>query len=123
MQWYKEFYQKDEFDYGRYAVIEKVSNKLIGICGFIPSVLDDTIYPELSYRFAKAYWGQGLATEAACALRDYARDVLKLKEIISMIEPANVASIRVAEKVGLQFWQHRLVYTNIPANIYRLQFR
>lgn len=47
--------------------------------------------------------GGGLATEAAAACRDYARDVLKIERLIAIIHPDNTSSQRVAEKVGLAF--------------------
>jgi RimJ/RimL family protein N-acetyltransferase len=42
-----------------------------------------------------------LATEAAAACRDYARDVLKVDRLIAIIDPRNQPSQRVAEKLGL----------------------
>jgi RimJ/RimL family protein N-acetyltransferase len=44
-----------------------------------------------------------LATEAAAACRDYARDVLKIERLIAIIHPGNTSSQRVAEKLGLAF--------------------
>jgi ribosomal-protein-alanine N-acetyltransferase len=47
-----------------------------------------------------AFWGSGYATEAAIACRDHAFTELGRERIISLIEPNNLASIRVAEKIG-----------------------
>ena len=55
---------------------------------------------ELGYTFDPAVWGQGYATEAACRVRDYARDVLRLSYVISAILPSNASSRRVAERSG-----------------------
>jgi ribosomal-protein-alanine N-acetyltransferase len=44
---------------------------------------------------------QGLATEAARAVRDHAFDHLQLPRVISLIHPDNIASRRVAEKNGM----------------------
>jgi RimJ/RimL family protein N-acetyltransferase len=52
---------------------------------------------------AKAYWGLGLGTEAARGIRDYAFDHLGLTRLICLIDHANFASIRVAEKIGMRF--------------------
>ena len=41
--------------------------------------------------------------EAARAVRDYAFDTLCLERLIAIIDPANVASIRVAEKLGMRY--------------------
>ena len=55
---------------------------------------------ELGYTFDPAVWGQGYATEAACCVRDYARDVLGLSSVISAILPQHARSRRVAERAG-----------------------
>ena len=48
------------------------------------------------------FWNQGYATEAACAVRDYAFTTLRLPRLVSLVRPGNRASARVAEKVGLK---------------------
>jgi len=50
-------------------------------------------YIELAYRFDKAYWDQGLATEAAMAIRNYVFDQLPLDQLISIIHVENKASL------------------------------
>jgi RimJ/RimL family protein N-acetyltransferase len=73
---------------------------------------------EIGYLFLRKLWGQGLATEAARACRDYAVNRLGHTRLISLIDPGNLASRRVAEKVGMSRekeivkWNKRLcVYT------------
>ncbi len=56
---------------------------------------------ELGYDLRSDYWGRGLATEAACAVRDLAFADLQLKRLVSLIRVGNLASRRVAEKVGM----------------------
>jgi len=56
--------------------------------------------PELAWTLARAHWNKGYATEAAAAFRDWAFATLKMPRLISIIDPANVPSIRVAEKIG-----------------------
>lgn len=56
---------------------------------------------EVGYHVRTALQGRGLATEAAAACRDYARDVLGLKWLIAIIDPCNRPSQRVAEQLGL----------------------
>jgi RimJ/RimL family protein N-acetyltransferase len=55
---------------------------------------------EIGWRFGRDAWGNGYATEAALAVRDWARDEFGLERLISLIHPENHASIRVAEKLG-----------------------
>jgi RimJ/RimL family protein N-acetyltransferase len=64
-------------------------------------VIDGREEVELGYRLIRSRWGKGLATEAAIATVHYAFEVLKLPRLISIIEPENHRSIRVAEKCGL----------------------
>ena len=47
-------------------------------------------------------WGQGYASEAARCVFDYARDVLRLPRVISVIHPENVRSLRLAQRFGVQ---------------------
>jgi RimJ/RimL family protein N-acetyltransferase len=49
----------------------------------------------------KEYWGKGIGTEAANICVDFARTDLKIKKLIALIVPENIASIRVAEKLGM----------------------
>ena len=63
--------------------------------------IDGTAEVELGYDFRSDYWGRGLATEAASAVRDFAFTQLGLSRLISLIRPENVASRRVSEKVGM----------------------
>jgi RimJ/RimL family protein N-acetyltransferase len=57
---------------------------------------------ELAWGLASRYWGRGYATEAARAVRDWAYRERGLERLISMIEPANLRSARVAERLGAQ---------------------
>ena len=87
---------------GMLAVIEKVTRDLIGYVGL--SRFPNRCGPneaELGFRLARPYWGRGYATEAARGVCGYARDRLLLPRIIAIIDPDNVASVRVVEKIGM----------------------
>lgn len=90
--------------FGPYAVVERQAQGVIGYCGlfFFPDI-NGQQEVEIGYRLARAAWGQGYATEAAGAVRDFAFNVLGLKRLIAMIDPSNTASIRVAEKIGMHY--------------------
>jgi RimJ/RimL family protein N-acetyltransferase len=68
---------------------------------------------EVGYRLARAFWGRGLATEAAEAVRDYAFRVLALPRLVAIIDPRNRPSIRVAEKTGLWYEKEVLFRGNL----------
>jgi ribosomal-protein-alanine N-acetyltransferase len=86
-----------------WPVLEKLSGRLIGHCGFIEKTVDDEAEIELIYVLASDSWGKGYATEAASALRDYAFHQLGLRRIISLIDAENAPSARVAKKIGMEF--------------------
>lgn len=88
--------------FGNWAVLEKESGQLIGICGLRRQVVDDIAQPEISYRFNANHHGKGYATEAVRAVRDFAFNSLSMDRVISIIEPQNLASVRVACKNGMQ---------------------
>jgi RimJ/RimL family protein N-acetyltransferase len=86
--------------FGFWAVTLKASGKVIGYCGFM--VLEGTSEIELAYGLAKSHWGSGLATEAARACLRCGFAEMKLERIVAVVNPLNVASQRVLEKLGMK---------------------
>ena len=85
----------------RWKLLEKFSGAFIGFCG--AAMWRDRPHPEIGWWLARAWWGRGLATEAAReALRD-AFERVGLERVISVAMPTNLASRRVMEKLGLEF--------------------
>ena len=103
---------QNEYGYGLFSIILKETGELIGDCGL--EQMEDQGAAELGYDFRSDFWNQGYATEAACAVRDYAFDVVKLPRLISLIRVGNLSSKRVAEKVGMaladEFIRHGIPY-------------
>lgn len=90
-----------EFGYGLFSIIHKTTGLLIGDCGLEQMEVEGMRAAELGYDIRSDYWNQGIATEAAAAVRDYAFNVLRLPRLISLIRVGNLASKRVAEKTGM----------------------
>lgn len=88
---------------GLWATISKPTNQFIGRCGLLPWTIDGQDEVEVAYTIAPSHWGQGLATEAAQAILNYGFEQLGLTRLVCLIDEANVASIRVAEKIGMAF--------------------
>jgi ribosomal-protein-alanine N-acetyltransferase len=86
---------------GLWATVLKDNNQFIGRCGLLPWLIDGQLEVEIAYLLDKAYWKQGLATEAARAILQYGFGQLQLSRLICLIDPANVASQKVAERIGL----------------------
>lgn len=90
-------------EYGLWATIHKETGKFIGRCGLLPWTIDGQDEVEVAYLISKAYWGQGLGTEAAQAILDYGFNQLNLTRLVCLIDQDNLASIKVAEKIGMAF--------------------
>jgi ribosomal-protein-alanine N-acetyltransferase len=88
---------------GLWATIHKETGKFIGRCGLLPWTIEDRPEVEVAYMLAKAYWGQGLGTEAAQAILDYGFEQLQLSRLICLIDAENQASQKVAQKIGMTF--------------------
>jgi len=87
--------------YGRWAVILKSTNTFIGWCGLkFDSIENET---DIGFRFFEEEWGNGYATESAIACLQYGFEKLKLKRIIGRAMKANIGSIKVLEKIGLEY--------------------
>ena len=87
-----------EEGHGLWGMVLKSSGELIGDCGLIRQMVDGVDETEIGYHVRRDYWGQGLATEAARACRDYGFASLNVERLISLIRPENLPSRRVAEK-------------------------
>ncbi len=86
----------------RYSIIELESNEIIGSCGY-NSVDFENDKAEIGYDIAKHYWGKGYAPEAISALLQYAFHSLNLNRIEAKVEPENLNSIKVLEKLHFTF--------------------
>ena len=92
-------YQK--YGFGRWAVIEKNDDELIGWCGlkYSPVLAEH----DIGFRFFKSCWNQGYATEAALASINHGFEKLNLQSIVGRAMKENTASVSVLEKIGLSF--------------------
>lgn len=104
----------------QFAVIFLRDDRLIGYCGFFLQVVDGVEEIEIGYRLHPSYWGRGLATEAARAVREHAFEDLKLPRVISLIHPDNVASRRVAEKNGMRS-EKETVFRGFPTIVFGIE--
>lgn len=115
---------QDRYGYGLFSVLLKGRDLLIGDCGLEHMVVEGQQVAELGYDFRSDFWNQGFATEAACAVRDFAFDIEMLPQLVSLIRAGNHASQRVAEKVGMtlagefrragnRYWKYSLRNKNI----------
>ncbi len=90
-----------QFGFGRWATFLKDGMQFVGWAGLLYLPEFDEI--DLGYRFLPQYWGKGIATEVSHAILKYGFETLNLKRIIAIAMKENKASIRVMEKVGMEF--------------------
>lgn len=88
--------------FGRWVIVDKKSKKYLGWCG-LKKHTDGMI--DLGYRIKKEYWGCGIASECAKACIEYGFEQLGIPEIVGRSAKANIASIRILQKVGMQYWK------------------
>jgi RimJ/RimL family protein N-acetyltransferase len=97
--------------YSLWALRVKGSKNIIGRCGLMDLDVEGEPATEVSYLLARDHWGLGYAAEAASAVLEVARDRFHLPRVVALIHPDNIASIRVAERIGLEYerdvWEER----------------
>ena len=93
-----------EYGFGRWATFLKKELQFVGWAGLLYLPEFDEI--DLGYRFLPEYWGSGIATEASHAILKYGFDTLNLKRIVAIAMKEHKASIRVMEKIGMEFYKY-----------------
>jgi RimJ/RimL family protein N-acetyltransferase len=106
----------DERGFGLWALEEKGGGAFVGFAGLAHQEdwVEGEHKTEVGWRLDRSFWGRGLATEAARASVAHGFETLGLERIISIIQPENYASRKVAEKAGLSprgetLWRGTLV--------------
>lgn len=84
--------------HGLNAVVLHDGNVCVGMCGVLRR--ETLSGPDLGYAFLPEFTGAGLAEEAARAVLEYARDVFQFPEMLAIVRPDNVASIKLLYKLG-----------------------
>jgi ribosomal-protein-alanine N-acetyltransferase len=95
--------------FGPLAVEHSETGRVIGWCG-VQELKGTKPRYEVIYAFKVNHWGNGYATEAASALIRCALYLMEpsIEEIWGVVYPQNVRSIRVLEKLGMEFYSHEL---------------
>lgn len=83
-------------------IVETHDGEFVGDCGLTWQHVNGRAELEVGYHVRRDLQGRGYASEAALACRDFARDVLGVPLLVAIIHPGNVASRRVAERMGMQ---------------------
>jgi RimJ/RimL family protein N-acetyltransferase len=118
------FARVDEHGFGRRWIVEKQGGAGLGFTEtkYFGESCDD-VSPdevEIGWMLMRSAWGHGYATEAGAAIRDDAFVSHGLESIVAVHHPANAASGRVTEKLGMEFERDVVTTTGWPYRLYRM---
>jgi len=105
----------DRLGYCLWKLLLKETSEMIGFCGLQP--LDGTAETEIGWWLTRAWWGQGLATEAARTALTDGFDRAELKRIVAVAMAANLASIHVMEKLGMKY-EREMIHRGFDVVLY-----
>jgi RimJ/RimL family protein N-acetyltransferase len=114
IEWNVRLYR--EVGFGLWYLTLRDTGEFVGDCGLTPQPVEGATEIEVGYHLRPKFWGRGLATEAAGACRSFARDVARLDRLVALIDPRNLASQRVAAKIGLAFERE----ATVPGKVLRV---
>lgn len=106
--------------FGLWAIVHTEEKRVIGDCGLTYQHVDGIDELEIGYHILRTEWGKGYASQCAIACRDYVFDKLKRERVISWMNPKNMASRRVAEKVGMSLEKETISSKGLPAVVYSM---
>jgi [ribosomal protein S5]-alanine N-acetyltransferase len=87
--------------FGMWVATPKAEREPVGLVGLVRREVLPHV--DVGYAFLERVWGQGYAQEAAAAVLAYGHGSLGLETIAAIVNPNNLASRRVLEKIGLRF--------------------
>lgn len=105
--------------FGLCAIDDAATGELVGDAGPTYQDVDGTAHVELGWHVRRDRWGEGIATEAGAAWRDWCWANTDVDHLISLIRPENRQSWRVAEKLGMTEWR-RTVRAGYDHRVYRI---
>lgn len=105
---------------GLMAVELLETGEFIGQCGLLLQWVDGIPKWEVGYHFLRRFWGQGYATEAAVAFRDFGFENEMAETIISLIHPQNFRSQAVARRNGMTIWKETTWHEH-PVIVFRIR--
>ena len=118
-----------ERGHGLWAMVRRDDGLFLGDCGLVPQQIEGAELLEIGYHVRRDQWGHGYATEAAAACRDYAFEQVGAARVCSIVDPLNLASLRVAERIHEQLrmfhWERNdremcLYFSELPIDSDRL---
>jgi RimJ/RimL family protein N-acetyltransferase len=91
----------EQHGFGLLVVERKEAPGAIGLSGLVKrDALPD---PDIGFAFLPEFWSHGFAYESAAGVKRYALETLGLPRLLAITNPDNAGSIRIVEKLGLEF--------------------
>lgn len=106
--------------FGLWVMESRQTGEFLGDCGLTPQTVEGVTDIEVGWHTRREFWNQGFATEAALACRELGLDSFGLTRLISIIDPENTASRRVAEKIGMRE-ERMALHNDYPCVIYAIE--
>ena len=120
-RWIRRTRQNNQRGFGAFAAT--MDDAVVGWCSFGPG--EDGPFPEVvefGYALAPAHWGQGLGGELAAALVQFLKHRWPGVVLTASVDPENVASIRILERLELQAVREGVDGDGLPTRWYRLEW-
>lgn len=109
------------YGYGMWLVFHKETGRLIGRAGLEHREIEGEVHLEMGYVIHPMYQRQGYATEVCESIVEYAWENTSFSEICCLIEPGNVASIALIEKLGGKLAENpRIILKNQEYLVYNI---
>jgi ribosomal-protein-alanine N-acetyltransferase len=109
--------QYDDRGLGVFLIEHRETGEALGFSSLIKR--DQLTMVDIGYAFPPAHWGKGYAIEASQGVMEYARDRLRLKELCGVVDPRNMPSARVLQKLGMSLMGRvRLSAEDIELDLY-----
>ncbi|WP_096187879.1 GNAT family N-acetyltransferase [Evansella halocellulosilytica] len=83
----------------RWGITLKEQGIVIGSCGF-HNIVSQHFRTEIGFELSKDQWGKGIAVEAVEAIIRYGFERMNFNRIEALIEPPNLSSQKLVEKMG-----------------------
>lgn len=112
-------HEESDPDLGLKVLVEKESGERIGHAGLVPQQVDGKEEVEIGYWIITEFQGRGYAKEAAAFLLRYAREYRYEERYISLIQPDNTASVKIACSIGMQR-SKKLFMKGVKVDVYTI---
>ncbi len=109
----------EDHGFGPWALTERETGAFAGRGGLAWASVEGVAEVELPWSIEPRLHGNGLATEAALAATEWARE-LDFEQVVALILPANTASQHVAEKAGFAR-NGEVIHAGLPHQLWRLR--